>query len=295
MARGVKFVRPSVTRRARPPRLGRSSERARENRDCRRDARHQRSTLAAACSAPSNAARRACRGRSSRSFLGRVVRWSVFRDPTRWRALRGARSRRRTKRLRSVTRLTAPRALFRGPRRRRLSNAFGRPSAARGSPAPDGRDDVHLQEGCARASREGGAQGERVRPRHRGGRGRSRHRRDRGQRAVRQVQEKRAYRGPPPRARRSNPTRVRTQVTASCANDYHAPFSSVASRRPRVPASPNAARAPSPRASAMKRAPRLGVGREPGLARAATGLGDAAADVTIETDRSLVDARLTRR
>jgi hypothetical protein len=210
MARGVKFVRPSVTRRARPPRLGRSSERARENRDCRRHARHQRSTLAAACSAPSNAARRACRGRSSRSFLGRVVRWSVFRDPTRWRALRGARSRRRTKRLRSVTRLTAPRALFRGPRRRRLSNAFGRPSAARGSPAPDGRDDVHLQEGCARASREGGAQGERVRPRHRGGRGRSRHRRDRGQRAVRQVQEKRAYRGPPPRARRSNPTRVRT-------------------------------------------------------------------------------------
>jgi len=136
--------------------------------------------------------------------------WSVFRDPTRWRALRGARSRRRTKRLRSVTRLTAPRALFRGPRRRRLSNAFGRPSAARGSPAPDGRDDVHLQEGCARASREGGAQGERVRPRHRGGRGRSRHRRDRGQRAVRQVQEKRAYRGPPPRARRSNPTRMRT-------------------------------------------------------------------------------------
>ena len=56
---------------------------------------------------------------------------------------------------------------------------------------------------------------------------------------------------PRARALESN-AHARTQVTSSCANDYNAPFPSVASRRPRVPASPNAARAPSPRASAMK-------------------------------------------
>jgi hypothetical protein len=187
----------------------------------RANARGKRSTADTARSFGARRARRRIRRhRTPRVARAGDGRRAVFSDTlfvgcfsrsgTRSRALRGARSRRRTKRLRSVTRLTAPRALFRDPRRRRLSNAFGRPSAARGSPAPDGRDDVHLQEGCARTSREGGAQGERVRPRHRGGRGRSRHRRDRGQRAVRQVQEKRAYRGPPPRARRSNPTRVRT-------------------------------------------------------------------------------------
>ena len=50
----------------------------------------------------------------------------------------------------------------------------------------------------------------------------------------------------------------------------------VASRPPRVPASPNAARALPPRARATTRAPRVAIGWKLRLARAATGPGDAA-------------------
>lgn len=178
------------------------------------------------------------------------------RSGTRSRALRGARS--RPKRFVSAS----------SPRLTHSSRSYNRPNdaggsgnpldalrRARGYPPPDGRDDVHLQEGCARTSREGGAQGERVRPRHRGGRGRSRHRRDRGQRAVRQVQEKRACPRRNPRTRRSNPTRARGLRSRRRPKRLRRPFSSVvASRPPRVPASPNAARALPPSGPARRRA-----------------------------------------
>jgi len=276
MARGVKFVRPSVTdardRRAsvdRPNARGKTAiagaTRGTSARRSRRRVRRRRTPRVA----------RAGDGRravfSDASFLERVSRSDALArapgrsepPPDETSSLHHASDR--------FSRL------FRGPRRRRLSNAFGRPSAARGSPAPDGRDDVHLQEGCARASREGGAQGERVRPRHRGGRGRSRHRRDRGQRAVRQVQEKRACPRRNPRTRRSNPTRARGLRSRRRPKRLRRPFSSiVASRPPRVPASPNAARALPPRARATTRAPRVAIGWKLRLARAATGPGDAA-------------------
>ena len=223
---------------------------------------------------------------------------ACFAIGVRSRALRGARSRRRPKRLRAVTRLTHSSHASAIPDAGGSRTPLDSLRRARGSPTPDGRDDVHLQEGCARASGEGGAQGERVRPRPRGGRGRSRHRRDRGQRAVRQVQEKRACRGRPPRARRSNPTRTRDDRSRRRpTNDYDGPFSSVASRRPRVSASPRATRALPPRVRAIARAPRARFGRESALARAATGLGDDAGGRCHHRnrDRSSPSRRVTDR
>lgn len=181
---------------------------------------------------------------------------AAFRDPGRARARSGA--------LGAAPHDSSP---LRHRRLTHSSRSYASPDAggsgnpldalrrARGYPPPDGRDDVHLQEGCARTSREGGAQGERVRPRHRGGRGRSRHRRDRGQRAVRQVQEKRACPRRNPRTRRSNPTRARGLRSRRRPKRLRRPFSSiVASRPPRVPASPNAARALPPSGPARRRA-----------------------------------------
>ena len=107
-------------------------------------------------------------------------------------------SRCRAKRLCSVTPLTrssrSPAIPDSGGSRTPLDSL----RRARGFPTPDGQHAVHLQEGCARASRESRAQGDHVRPRRWGGRGRSRDCRERGRRAVRQVQEKRACRGRPP-------------------------------------------------------------------------------------------------
>lgn len=124
---------------ARPPRLGRSRERARETLDRRHGAVVWRSSCAAAHSAPSHAGRRACRGRPSRCFLGRVVCW-LLRDPGCARARSGALGaalddssplRRasdpfiafvrvpRRRRLRKSVRLTSARARLRTPRRPR--------------------------------------------------------------------------------------------------------------------------------------------------------------------------------
>jgi len=161
------------------------------------------------------------------------------RSGTRSRALRGARSRPARFVGRFFVRLTHSSRSYNRPNDAGGSgNPLDALRRARGYPPPDGRDDVHLQEGCARTSREGGAQGERVRPRHRGGRGRSRHRRDRGQRAVRQVQEKRACPRRNPRTRRSNPTRargLRSRRRPKTTTPFFVGRRVPASPRPRVP------------------------------------------------------------
>lgn len=136
MARGVAFVRPRRDRRARPPRLGRSRERARETLDRRHDAVVRRSSCAAAHSAPSHAARRACRGRPSRRFLGHVVCWLLFAIRDALARAPGRSEPPRTIRLRFVSASDPFIAFLRVPRRRRLRKSVRRTSARARLPTP---------------------------------------------------------------------------------------------------------------------------------------------------------------